>query len=164
MAKKMAKAVEVATSDDGGFKAAEYNDVALSSRLAAINLLTVNFDMKPEFLDHQSDAKLSYGSEVVSCGVDRDTNTVAAIFRYSVRGNKGRANLLRCVAEYVVIYAIPADSPEPAARGYCRNVGRFAAYPYFRSLVAQLFWGASIQLPPLPAIASTAHIQKKKTE
>ena len=162
MAKKLVKQTEIKEPHDGGFNAADYNDVAMSAQLAGINMLTCGFDMKPEFLDHQHEAKLSYGSEVVSCGIDEETQTVAALFRYEVKGSLARRSLLKCVAEYVVIYSIPNEAPQAAARGFCRNVGRFAAYPYFRTQVAQLFWAAGVVLPPLPAIASTAHIPKKK--
>jgi len=155
-------APQVDAPAESGFKAAEYNAVATAAELLEIRLLKSGFAVEPEFYAAQDEARLSFGREVVSCSFDPQDGTVAAIFRYHVFGKQGRSKLLKCEAEYVVIYSIPPSSPEEAARGYCRNVGAFAAYPYFRALVSQLTWGAGITLPPLPAIASTAHIPPKK--
>jgi len=146
----------------GGFKAAEYNAVATAAELLEIRLLKTNFGVEPEFYGVQDEARLSFGREVLSCSFKPEDGTVAAIFKYHVYGKQGRSKLLKCEAEYAVIYAVPSSSPEEAARGFCRNVGAFAAYPYFRALVSQLSWGAGVNLPPLPAIASTAHIPPKK--
>ncbi|WP_295527193.1 hypothetical protein [Novosphingobium sp. Chol11] len=146
----------------GGFKTAEYNEVALSAQLVEIRLLKSNFVAEPEFSSVQDETNLSFGREVVSCFFKHGDPTVAAIFNYHVYGKRGRTKLLKCEAEYVVIYSVPTLAAEEAARGFCRNVGVFAAYPYFRAHVAQLAWGAGITLPPLPAIASTAHIPPKK--
>ena len=71
---------------------------------------------------------------------------------------------MTCEVEYLVVYTVPEECPEPAKVGFCRSVGVFAAYPYFRSLVSQFAWNAGLEIPPLPAIASTAHIPKKTAE
>lgn len=147
---------------NGGFKAAEYNGVAMAAQLHEIRLLKSAFVVEPEFYSVQDDTNLSFGRDVISCSFEPEEGIVAAIFKYHVYAKHGRSKLLKCEAEYVVIYSVPNSSPEEAARGFCRNVGVFAAYPYFRTLVAQLTWGAGITLPPLPAIASTAHIPPQK--
>lgn len=161
--KDLAIAAQQASAQDVGFKAAEYNDVAVGAELLEIRLLKSNFVVEPEFYSAQDEANLSFGREVLSCSVNSAESTVAAIFKYHVYAKQGRSKLLRCEAEYVVIYRVPNSSPPEAARGFCRNVGAFAAYPYFRALVSQATWGAGITLPPLPAIASTAHIPPKKS-
>jgi preprotein translocase subunit SecB len=143
------------------FKAAEYNEVAMNSSLIEIRLLKSSFLVEPDFYAVQDETKLSFGRETVSCSVDSADNTVAAIFKYNVLAKQGRSKLLRCEAEYVVIYEVKSVSPHAAMAAFCRNVGAFAAYPYFRALVSQLTWGAGVTLPPLPAIASTAHIPRK---
>lgn len=151
-----------AMPSNSGFKAAEYNDVAMAAQLLEIRLLKSNFSVEPEFSSAEEDVNLSFGREALSCFYEAGGTSVAGIFKYHVFGKRGRAKLLKCEAEYVVIYRVPDTSAEEAARGFCRNVGTFAAYPYFRALVAQLTWGAGVTLPPLPAIASTAHIPPKK--
>jgi hypothetical protein len=69
---------------------------------------------------------------------------------------------LSCSADYGVFYETPDGTTTAGAVGFCRNVGTFAAYPYFRALFAQLSGEAGLSLPPLPAIASTAHIPPKQ--
>lgn len=144
-----------------GFSAAEYNAVAVGSSLQAINLLSSRFDVNAECLGDNENWNLSYGRKVLSCTVDLKNRYVAAIFRYEVTAKVGRKRAMVCKADYGIYYTIPDDSTEEAALGFCRNVGSYAAYPYFRTLVAQLTWNAGVNLPPLPAIASTAHIPKK---
>lgn len=145
-----------------GFSGAEYNAVALGSSLEAIRLLKSSFDVKLDMFDLEAGIpKLSYGRRAVGCQVTPDGRQVAAIFHYNVVARVKRKKVLTCEVEYLVVYGIPEDSPEAAALGFCRNVGVFAAYPYFRSLVSQFAWNAGIELPPLPSIASTAHIPKK---
>ncbi|WP_114226831.1 MULTISPECIES: hypothetical protein [Sphingomonas] len=145
-----------------GFSADEYNAVAISSRLNAIRLLSSKFDVKAEALNLAGpEMQLSYGREVVACEFTPGEGEVAAIFRYNVAGKAGRKKVLSCVADFFVSYDVRTDAADAAAVGFCRNVGSFAAYPYFRNLMAQFAWGAGLELPPLPAIASTAHIEKK---
>lgn len=146
-----------------GFTGDEYNAVALSAKLTAVSLLSSRFDVKPDILGagDSADLKLSYGRTLMACQFDRELGQVAALFQYHVTGKSGRRKVLSCVVDYLVSYEIALDAAELAALGFCRNTGSFAAYPYFRALVAQFAWGAGLNLPPLPAIASTAHIQKQ---
>lgn len=144
-----------------GFSAEEYNSVARGAELEAIVLLNSFFTVSLEFVPRRKDWKLSYGRKVKSCHYTAAESSVAAVFEYHVTAKVGRSIALRCVAEYAVFYQTPTGATTEAARGFCRNVGVFAAYPYFRSLVAKLVAEANVSLPPLPAIASTAHIPPK---
>jgi len=145
-----------------GFSSAEYNAVATSAHLGAINMLASNFSVNPDCLGDSSDWKLSYNRKVLSCSYNQDSRYVAAIFQYEVIAKLGRRKAMRCTADFGVYYTTTEDATEAAAIGFCRNTGSFAAYPYFRALVAQLAWNAGVTLPPLPGIASTAHIPKKQ--
>lgn len=147
-----------------GFSSAEYNHVATSAELEAIVLLNSQFVFNLEHWPRRDKWKLSYGRKVKSCHFNAEESSVAAVFEYHMTAKSGRSIALRCVAEYAVFYETPEGATEEAARGFCRNVGVFAAYPYFRSLVAKLVSEANVDLPPLPAIASTAHIPPKKME
>ena len=148
----------------GGFAAAEYNAVATAADLEGIVLLNCNFQLDPEFLGRRKEWRLSYGRNVKSCQYSSDQNSVAGVFQYYVTAKVGRRRAFHCVADYAVFYAVPEGSTEEAAQGFCKNVGRFAAYPYFRGLAATLAAEANVMLPPLPSIASTAHIPPKKKE
>jgi hypothetical protein len=144
-----------------GFSSAEYNAVATGALLEGIKLMASQFIVEPECFVHQGQWKLSYGRKVLSSHFSADDQSVMAIFQYHVTAKYGRKRVLHCVADYCVFYQTPAKATEEAAKGFCRNVGTFAAYPYFRSLFSQLSGEAGLMMPPLPSIASTAHIPPK---
>jgi preprotein translocase subunit SecB len=146
----------------GGFAGAEYNAVAKSAQLQGINLLSNNFVIDPNCLMEQNQWKLSHGRKVLSCHFSDEDHSVAAILQYNVIAKFGRKRALLCTADYGVFYAIPNGASQEAASAFCLNVGTFAAYPYFRALFAQLAGEAGLMLPPLPSIASTAHIPPKE--
>jgi hypothetical protein len=148
-------------SPKSGFSGAEYNAVATAARLEGINLLSSHFKVDPDCLMSQSQWKLSYGRKVLACGYSDDDHSVMAIFQYHVTAKLGRKQALHCVADYGVFYHTPDGVTEEAALGFCHNVGTFAAYPYFRALFSQLVGEAGVRMPPLPSIASTAHIPPK---
>lgn len=145
-----------------GFKGAEYNAVATHAKLEKICLTGSRFDISPEHFSNQSDWKLSYGRKLKSCQFVPEDACVMGVFEYHVTAKVGRSRAMQCTAEYIVLYDVPGDASEAAAHGFCKNVGAFAAYPYFRGLVAHLFAEAGLNIPPLPAIASTAHIPPKQ--
>jgi hypothetical protein len=147
-----------------GFSGAEYNHVATNAELEAIVLLSSQFSFNLEHLPRRNEWKLSYGRKIKTCQFNAEQSSVAAIFEYHMTAKVGRAIALRCVANYAVFYETPAGTTEQAARGFCGNVGVFAAYPYFRALLARMAAEAGVTLPPLPSIASTAHIPPKKAE
>ncbi len=147
-----------------GFAAAENNTVATGAHLEGINLLSSLFKIDPDCLVSQSQWKLSYGRKLLSCHFSVEENSVAAIFQYYVTAKFGRKQALHCVADYGVFYHTPDGATEEAAMGFCRNVGTFAAYPYFRALFSQLVGEAGVRMPPLPSIASTAHIPPKEAK
>ena len=148
----------------GGFSGDEYNHVARGSELDSIRLLTSKFGIEPEYWDVKDQVKLSYGRKIIGCQYSGEDNVVVAIFQYHVEAKHLRKRVISFAAEYGVSYNLAEDATEAAAIGFCKNVGKFAAYPYFRALAAHILTEAGVNLPPLPAIASTAHIQKKPKE
>ncbi len=147
-----------------GFTGAQYNHVATHAELEGVVLLNSQFVLNMEHLPRRDEWKLSYGRKMKSCSFSPEQSSAAAVFEFHMTAKVGRAIALRCVAQYAVFYETPQAATEEAARGFCRNVGVFAAYPYFRGLVARFVSEAGLSLPPLPAIASTAHIPPKKAE
>lgn len=144
-----------------GFRGADYNAVATAARLESIRLMSQRFDVNSACLSDTENWKLSYGRKILACTFDQEAGAVAAIIQYEVIAKDGRKKALSCTADYGIFYAVPTDSEEEAVLGFCKYVGSFAVYPYFRGLVAQLAWNAEVSLPPLPSIASTAHIPPK---
>lgn len=153
MAKELPKA---------GFSGEEFNNIAKSSVLKGIQLLSSKFDYSLAAENADGKLKLNYGGHATACAYVPEEEAVSAIFEFKVEGKKGRKRVFHLVVEYGVSYSIASGLNPAAAEGYCKNVGRFAAYPYFRALAAHLFADADLRVPPLPAIASVAHIQKDK--
>ena len=151
-----------AQAPQSGFGSAKYNDVATAAELEGIVLIYSNFHVLFELLARRKEWKLSYGRKLVSCSFNREERSVAGIFEYHVTAKVGRKRALRCEAQYAVFYETPENATEAGATGFCRNVGIFAAYAYFRGLFARMVADANVQLPPLPMIASKAHIPPKK--
>jgi hypothetical protein len=148
----------------GGFGGAEYNAVAKGASLEGISLFSTKFEVNPECLGDQRQWKLNYGRKILSCQFSEEDHSVVGIFEYFVTAKLGRKRALNCVAHYGVFYETPEGATDGGAKGFCRNVGTFAAYPYFRALFAQLVAEAGLNLPPLPAIASMAHIPPKESK
>lgn len=150
-----------AQAPPGGFSSAEYSEVATGAVLEGIILLENEFKMKPGCLDRRDSWRLSHGRSMLSCTFSAEKRNVAGIFEYNIIAKDGNTHAAKCSAKYVVFYRVPKDATEEAAKGYCRNVGMFAAYPYFRALASRFSSEANLDLPILPAIASTAHIPPK---
>ena len=138
----------------GGFSGAQYNHVAVTASLDHIRLVRNAFEANAAMLADEPDAELSYGRAVVSCRYDEESHVAAAIFQFNLSATCGEEVLLRCTADYAVVYTMAEDAHAEAATSFCKHVGSFAAYPYFRALAAQMCWNADIPLPPLPAIAA----------
>lgn len=150
-----------AQAPPGGFAGADYNDVALGASLDGIMLQKCEFDVNAECLRNRKSWKLEHGRKLLTCAFNKERGSVAGVFGFHFIAKDGRKHAAKCYAEYVVFYRIPEEAKEEAAKGFCRNVGMFAAYPYFRALVSRFSSEANLNLPMLPAIASTAHIPPK---
>lgn len=147
-----------------GFSSTEYNAVATHAVLEGIILLENEFKVNPDCLGNRDSWKLRHGRSMLSCTFSAQKRNVAGIFEYNIVAKDGRMHAAKCSAQYVVFYHLPENATEDAAKGFCRNVGMFAAYPYFRALVSRFSSEANLNLPMLPAIASTAHIPPKSKE
>lgn len=145
-----------------GFSAEEYNGVAMGARVQSIQLLKLDFDARPDRMQGNVPLNLAYGRNLLSCRYDEESHAAAAIFQFNVTAKSGRSKAFHCVADYAVVYSTPEDSSIEAATSFCKHVGSFAAYPYFRALAAQMAWNAGIDLPPLPTIAAMPVVPKPK--
>lgn len=151
-----------AQAPSGGFSGAEYNDVATKAVLEGIILQKSDFGMNAECLKNKKNWKLEHGRKLLNCAYDEQRRSVAGVFQFHFIAKDGRKHAAKCSAEYIVFYRTPEGATEEGAKGYFRNVGMFAAYPYFRALVSRFSAEGNLDLPVLPTIASTAHIPPKK--
>lgn len=136
------------------FDKAEYNKVVSSAKLITVQLSKLDFAVDGEFYDQERAKSLHFDRGVSGCYFDADGPSVVGTFSYSVYSKSGRNKLLRASAEFLVIYTLAEGSDENAAMVFCSRVGMYAAFPYFRGLMANVAWAANAQLPPLPVIAT----------
>lgn len=131
-----------------------YNRAASECELIAITLMKATFEVQPQYYDREQKKGLSYDTEIMGAGYLKTEKALSAHFKFSVHAKDGRKSLLKCVAEYYVLYEAPSDLEEDAALAFCTRIGLFAAFPYFRSWVAQASWASNANLPPVPSISS----------
>lgn len=136
------------------FSSGEFNAVINGAQLLTVQQLRLEMSGSPDLYKPAENLKLATSRGLKSCAYQRETRSMAAIFQYSVTAKSGRTRAFRCAAEFLVIYRVPEDSPEDAAKAACNKLGMFAAYPYFRAVAAQMAWNAGLDLPPLPTISA----------
>ena len=150
-----------AVETPAGFSGEEYNHVARTAELGGIRLLKFAMEGRPDLYSRDTKQTLSYDRQLISCHFDEEARAVAAIFRFSVAAKTGRAKSFSCQADYAVIYQMAEDAKREAALAFCKHVGAFAGYPYFRAAVSQMAWSSEIDLPPLPSIAAMPVVPRK---
>lgn len=136
-----------------------YNKVAGCAELLQIMLIASEFKMSPAFFaarseEKDSKKKLSYYNEYSVEGLDFDSDEGVAsmTIRFSVRATKDRKNLLSIKNTYIVVYGEMEGCEDGAVSAFMQRIGRFAAYPYFRTHVSQLSWESGANLPILPTV------------
>lgn len=136
------------------FSVDEYNKIVGSADLQTVQALKVSLDVDPEFYDESAERKFGIERDIVGVAVKPEGDAVAGTFRFAVTVKHGRKRVLKATAEYLVLYGLNEGADHDAAMEFCQRVGIFAAYPYFRALMAQLSWEANAQLPIMPVIAT----------
>jgi hypothetical protein len=145
--------VAIALPEDG-IAPALYNHVVANAELVTIQLRRHEFDVDGEFYNPDAGKKLSFGKVCLGCTYDQETSMVAGTFRFNIGAKSGRKAVLKSVADYLVAYEFAEVVDEEAAKAFCTRVGLYAAYPYYRALVASLSASANLNLPTLPMIAT----------
>lgn len=131
-----------------------YNEVVSHATIADVRLVATKFDLKPD-VDVTANTswqfKLSDQLEDWTC--DNESGELSGIFSYTASCVEGRKKLLTVTCRYVSVYRLSDLCDEEAGRQFLARVGRFAAYPYFRSIFATLTQQSGMLLPPLPVIS-----------
>ena len=149
-----------AAAERGGFSGAEYNAVAMNAQLDTIKLVNLVLETNPELQQSEGARELAFERKLLSCRFDEPNHVAAAIFQFCVGARREGKDEFRCVGDYAVLYNVPEGSTPEAATAFCKHVGSFAAYPYFRAVAAQMAWNAGVNLPPLPSIAAMPVVPK----
>ncbi len=154
MAKPPTPPVAVVLPEDG-IAPGLYNHVVDNAEMVTIQLRRQDFDVDGEFYNPEvTERRLSFDKACLGCSYDPEASMVAGTFRFSVGAKAGRKTVLKNVADYLVVYEFSEPVDEAAAKAFCTRVGLYAAYPYYRSLIASLSAAANLNLPTLPMIAT----------
>jgi hypothetical protein len=138
----------------------KYNAVVQSADLVDIRLTSSKFDIKREYhLLKRSEAdeekrslKLGMSGSLIEFKYVNTEGLMVGNFEWSAFGTKGRKRLISVTARYLVIYRAAKDLEDLYVGAFLENVGKFASFPYFRSLVATYSAAASADLPILPIL------------
>lgn len=131
-----------------------YNHVVDTASLVTIQLRKHDFDVKADFYSPSTKRKLGFERECGGALYDQESQVVAGTYRFVVSAKASRRVILKSVAEYLVMYEFSQPVDKDAAEAFCKRVGLYAAYPYYRALISQLSAAANLDLPTLPMIAT----------
>lgn len=148
--------------EKAGAKAAAleaYNRVVEHAELLDIRLTDFKFGIKPQYydaIDQEADGKLAlaraFDHDVVDVGFNPSVGALGGRFIWSLVVKRKQTKLLTVDASFFVAYKDVPDVEQEHAEAYLRKVGRFATYPYFRSLVSQMSWESAAYLPVMPVL------------
>jgi len=131
----------------------KYNQVVENAELLDIRLTSSSFRADPEyFVQEESKRKLESSGQPKWIQFDDKSRLALGSFDWEAKCKIGRKTVLSIKARYLVVYSIAADVEARYAEDFVANVGRFAVFPYFRSLVSQYSAASSADLPLLPVI------------
>jgi hypothetical protein len=164
MVKQKQQTAEYESGEDGQprsprtFK--KYNAVVQSAELVDIRLTSSKFDVNDEYYSlkrsendqEKRSVKLGMGGSLLGFKYLKKEGLMLGDFEWSALGTKGRKRLLSIRARYLVIYKTATGLEDSYVGAFLANVGRFAAFPYFRTLVATYSAAASVDLPILPVL------------
>lgn len=133
---------------------AQYNRVVSHAKIADIRLIGSKFDLKPEAVEMAGRAwTFSLADQLDDWTCDNEKGSLTGLFSYTAACLEGRKRLLTVTGRYLCTYDLSDLCDEQAGHQFLARVGRFAAYPYFRSVFAALTQQSGLLLPPLPVIS-----------
>ena len=133
---------------------AEYNRLVARAKVQTIRLINSRYDMKPAALSgDREDWVYNVSYRLLDWHCDSDDLVLSGTWEYTATCIDGKRKLLKVTCKYLLAYRLSAPCDEEAGRQFLERVGRFAAYPYFRSTFAILTQqGHSHRHPPLARI------------
>jgi hypothetical protein len=134
-------------------EANNYNAMVRRTTLRGLWLTESKFEMKPEALDPDSLAmRHDVRTSVVEVVID-ENGLIYGFIQFSAFSRRKRQRVLQVSAKYFASYHVDGGCDQSSAHLFVERVGRLAAYPYFRALVASLVGQAGAQIPPLPVMS-----------
>lgn len=144
----------------------KYRAVLAQAQLLDVKLTDVKFSVAPPYFvaekagDGAVRREVSFKAKNVS--IDKGGAAIGVFHgSLAVRDPKNAKDaLLMLSADYIVAFVSEDTSSEPELRAYVEQVGRLAAYPYFRQLVSSISNMAGAKLPTLPIIREWATVRR----
>jgi hypothetical protein len=131
-----------------------YNSIVARAHLRSIRLTASKFEMKPEALGLDPDAwQNNVTAAVLESFLEPESGSLYGVFGFEVLCRQARKRVLSTSATYLVSYKIEGECDQKACELFVERVGKLAAYPYFRSLVASLTSQAGLVMRPLPVLS-----------
>ena len=137
----------------------EYNRVVKTVSLQDIRLLSSSFEIEAEYFEALDDAQteeealeLSFGSELSLVSYEAEDGVLFGQFEWNAHAERDEKQILDIRATYLIVYDCDEGLNEDAAKKFVARVGRFATFPYFRTLVGFYSTESSTGLPILPVL------------
>lgn len=143
----------------------KYRTVLAQAELIDVKLTDLNFKVDPAFFAasaKKSAEQREFSFRARSVSID-PSGTAIGVFEGSLSARHERKVVLALSAEFVVVFDVKDVSYEAEIEAYVEQVGRLAAYPYYRQLVASTSNMANARLPTLPVIKEWANVTRDKT-
>ena len=151
--------IEATSSADTDVFVQKYNDIVVRAELATVQLCSLSFNVKDTFFSERNKKRPRISYSIKSSEYIFDDNQDYAAVKIdcivTAKGSRS-SNILVCKAVYLVAYKNLSGCDENVVKAFLGRVGRFAGYPYFRSLFASLDWNAGTRMPPLPILKQFA--------
>ena len=143
----------------------KYRAVLEWAELFDVTLTDLKFEVDPAFFaasakKNAEQREFSFKPRSVSTD---PRGTAAGFFEGVLSVRHGRKVVLTLSAEYIVAFGIKDVSYKAEIEAYVEQVGRLAAYPYYRQLVASISNMANARLPTLPVIKEWAKVTRDGT-
>jgi hypothetical protein len=136
-----------------------YSDVVDAAELMTIDLVSCNFTQKDEYLvalqqaaESGKPVEFTYGLDGREIEIDEEQGWAHGLFTWKLSVKAKSKKPLKIDAQFRIVYKNLAGLDPQAITHFINHVGKFASFPYFRSLVSQLSWFGNAQLPILPVL------------
>lgn len=133
---------------------AAYNRLVSMARLQNIRLIDTRYDMKPTALQGERDAwSYRVSSRLIDWDCNNDDLLLSGTWDFNASCVYQKKQILKLSSKFLVTYRLSDVCDPEAGREFFERVGKFSAYPYFRSTFAMLTQQSGIVLHPLPVMS-----------
>lgn len=154
------------TREEREARIARYNLVVDHAQLQTVQLISTKFDVKPHYFqvaeERPDDVALHLDVSPTDFGFDATSGIAGIFIMFNAGVSLGEEKLVECEARYFVPYGGLDGCDEDACKAFLMRVGKFTAYPYYRSLFANLNSSANTNLPVLPVLREA--VSAKRTQ